>query len=142
MYYMILIALISLSFGLLLLLSPEKLEWLSAISNKNLINTDAVLMSARNTAGVLMLIAGGLMFWLVFPYPGLWAINIISAIALVFGLLFLFFPKGLKSLLEFSDRNILSKDDFVVGSRKSFGILLIILSVYIFYAALYNILNK
>ena len=76
---------------------------------------------------------------MVFPFGSLWYLNIVAFIALFFGLLFLFFPNGLKFLSDISNTMLVSTDDMVMGARKTIGVLLIILSIYIFYAAYYSV---
>jgi len=52
-----------------------------------------------------------------------------------FGLLFLFFSNWLAWLSNVSNKVIFSTDDVVIGSRKIVGVVLLIASFYIIYAA-------
>ena len=57
-------------------------------------------------------------------------------VAIAFGLLLLFFPGWLSWLSKASNAVLFSTDDLVSGARKTFGVILIIISFYIFYVTL------
>jgi hypothetical protein len=138
MTYMVFAGLVSLFFGLLFLLSPEFLAKMGKACNQTLIVLDHKVDPVKGVVGVIFILLGAWILWMVFPYGELWYLNAIAAISLFFGLLFLFFPAGLKFLSDISNTILLSTDDVVMGARKTIGVLLLILCIYIFYASYYS----
>jgi hypothetical protein len=138
MTYMVFAGLVSLFFGLLFLLSPEVLTKLGKACNKTLVVIDHTIDPVKAIVGVIFLLLGAWILWMVFPYGELWYLNLIAALSLFFGLLFMFYPSGLKFLSDVSNTILLSTDDVVMGARKTIGVMLIILSIYIFYASYYS----
>jgi len=133
MYLAVLIGVFLLLFGLLLLIFPERIK--SEFGRTIMVIDDAVI-SARKEAGTVLLIVSALMLWLTLPYPSLLAINIITAIAVFFGVLLIFFSDRLKKLSDLYDRFILAINELMFSSSKTLGVSLIILGVYIVCIAL------
>jgi hypothetical protein len=138
MDYMIFAGLTSLFFGFLFLLSPEILTKLGKACNKTLVIIDHKIDHLKGIVGTIFLLMGAWILWMVFPYIELWYLNVVAALALFFGLLLLFYPAGLKFLSDISNTILLSTDEVVMGARKTIGVLLLILSLYIFYASYYS----
>ncbi|MBI5078864.1 hypothetical protein HZB08_02460 [Candidatus Saganbacteria bacterium] len=127
---------VSLFFGLLLLVAPGLLGALGSTCNVVVLTLDGWLNRSKVWIGVLLLITGAWMLTVAIQYPGEWYITAAWIVAVAFGLLFLFFPGWLSWLSKVSNAFLFSADEMVSGARRTFGIVLIIVSVYIFYAAL------
>jgi len=134
MGYLIFAGAVSLLFGLLFLISPEVLTKLGAISNKTILVLDEKISPIKSIVGIILILAGVWMIWTVFPYTDLWYVTVIAVISLFFGFLYVFFPNGLKFLSDICNVILISpEDELLMGARKTVGILLIILGMYIFY---------
>lgn len=130
-------AVLSLLFGLLLLLSGEKLKQLSAVFNQPVAYIDTAFIAARIPVGLSLIMAGGWLISVAAGYPALWLLAPAGALAVGFGLLFFFLPGALNSLAKSTDTLFFPADDFSPGARRGLGIILIIAAVYIFFAASY-----
>jgi hypothetical protein len=86
-----------------------------------------------------LIVVGAWKLYVIINYElgHLWHMHVSWSISILFGILFLLFPAFLKGFSDFSDRVILSTDKVVMGARKLVGIVLIMVSVYIFYGAYY-----
>ncbi len=60
----------------------------------------------------------------------------IGVFSLVFGVLFLFFPKAISKMVEWSNRMITRTDELIIARRKSVGIFLILAGIFILASAL------
>ena len=122
-------------FGGLFLFSREALLALSAFLNKPLAYVDRGLGAYRMLVGIVLVIIGGWVISVAFSYPELWYLHIIGALVLFFGLLYLFLPGWLDRLSKILDQTLLSTDEAVIGARKSLGIILMVVAIYVFYSA-------
>jgi hypothetical protein len=125
---------VSLLTGLLLLLADDNLHKISLLLNKPIFYLDGAVNSVKVPAGIMLVIIGGWLVSVALGYPALWALGAVGALLVLFGLLYLFQPNWLAPLSKISDKFIFSTDDFVLGARKSIGIILIVCSLYIFFA--------
>lgn len=135
MSYLLTCGIISLLFGLLLLASPAALGGLGGVVNSVLFTLDGWLMRFRTGIGVVLLALGGWILYVALGYPAPY-LTCAWIVTIAFGLLFLFFPGWLTWLSRLSNAILLSTDDLVMGSRRVTGIVLLIISFYIFYASL------
>ena len=134
MEYLIFAGLVSFLFGLLFLISPEVLMKMGAVSNRTIMVLDEKISPVKSIVGIVLILAGVFMVWSVYPYNDLWYVTIIAVISLFFGFLFVFFPNGLKFLSDACNMILISpEDELIMGARKTIGILLVILSIYLFY---------
>lgn len=120
--------------GLLLLFFGEKSRGFWNIINSPIAYVDSVLAGVRVPVGIVLVIVGGWVISVAFNYPELWFLHIIGILALFFGMLYLFLPQWLVVFSTAADRLLFSTDEVVLGTRKSFGIILVLMAVYIFYA--------
>ncbi|KPJ69879.1 hypothetical protein AMJ44_02120 [candidate division WOR-1 bacterium DG_54_3] len=65
-YYLPTFWIICFVFGLLFLFFPHWLSWLSNISNRVIFSTDEVVMGARKLVGIVLLIIGIYIFYMVY----------------------------------------------------------------------------
>jgi len=135
MGYLITIGVIVLVFGLSLLFTPNALGKIGEISNRIILYLDEKLQPAKLWIGLVLIAVAAWLLYVVAKYPELNYLNAVWIISLFFGLLFVFLPNWLAALSNVSNRIVFSTDEVVMGSRKIFGIILLIISIYIFYAA-------
>ncbi len=126
--------LVSLLAGVLLLMANRKLSKLGEFLNRPFIYFDNVVNSIKMPAGIVLVLAGGWFLSVAVQYPALWALGVVGALLLLFGFLYLFVPAWLGSLSKISNQLLFSTDDFVMGARKSIGLILIVCALYIFFA--------
>lgn len=134
MGWLITLGVIALIFGVLLLFSKEVLPALGAVLNKPVAYIDEKLRAIRILTGIVLVIIGGWVISVAFSYPELWYLHLIGVIALFFGFLYLFLPEWLAWLSKVSDQVLLSTDEIILGARKSVGIILILVAIYVFYS--------
>ncbi len=135
MEWLIFAGIVSLAFGVVLLSSRRVLLSLVTVLNKSLEFVDGKIKPFRIVLGIILVVIGGWVILVAFGYPGLWYLHPIGALILFFGLLYLFLPDWLEVSSKLSDRILLSTDEIIVGARKTFGILFIIIALYILYSA-------
>jgi hypothetical protein len=132
--YLIVSGLVSLLFGFIFLFTPAFLGGFGQILNRVVLFLDERLEPAKKWLGLLLLAAGAWLLYVVANYPELSYLTSVWIICLAFGLLFLFFSHWLTWLSNISNRVVFSTDEVIMGSRKILGIILLIVSIYIFYA--------
>ena len=135
MEYLIASGSIALVFGLLLLFAPVFLGSFGALCNRVLMYLDEKLEPIKVWIGLFLLIVGGWVLYISANYPELGYLVAVWMICFIFGLLFLFFSNWLSWLSTISNRVIFTTDEVVMGARKLVGIVLLIISIYIFYMA-------
>jgi hypothetical protein len=134
---MIFAGICALLFGVLFLMSPDLLGKVGDVANRTVLVLDDKISSMRIAAGVVLIAVGLWMLFMALPYGELWYLNIIAAISMFFGLLFVAVPNGLTSLSNVCNTVMLSTDEIVMAVRKTVGILLIIGGIYMLYAVYY-----
>ncbi|MBN2058656.1 MAG: hypothetical protein JW782_07655 [Candidatus Saganbacteria bacterium] len=134
MGYLLTAAVITLLFGLIFIFTPNFLASLGNLLNRVVLYLDDKLSRVKIGFGIVLILVSAWLMWTVAKYPELAYLNAVWIICLAFGLLFLFFNNWLTWLSDVSNKVIFSTDEVVVGSRKIFGVILLIASVYIFYA--------
>jgi hypothetical protein len=140
MEWLVTAEIISLLAGLLLLFAGENLRRLGKFFNQPIVYIEGLLNSIRIPAGLTLIIAGGWMISVAASYPDLWYLYATGAPVLFFGLLYLFLPDWIDSLSKLADQLLFSTDDFILGARRSIGIVLIVAAVYMYFSA--NMLLK
>lgn len=135
MSWLIVIGVLLLVFGALFIFSREMLLAMGAFLNKPVGYIDSKLSAYRMLVGIVLVIVGGWVISVAFRYPELWYLHLIGAVVLFFGLLYLFLPGWLDWLSKILDQILLSTDEAVIGARKSLGIILIVVAIYVFYSA-------
>lgn len=95
---------------------------------------DNIINSFRMPAGILLIIIGGWVISVAFNYPALWYFHAIGITIIFFGLLYLFLPSWLARLSQVADQMIFSTDELILDSRHAMGMVLIGVSLFIFYS--------
>jgi len=135
MEWLIVAAIIGFLIGLLLMFSSEALRVLSDLMNKPLAYLDNMILAVRMPAGIVFIILGGWLISVAFSYPELWYLHLAGALALFFGLVYLFVPQWLSVFSKVSDQLVMPTDEMVLGMRKGIGVVLVIAALYILYVA-------
>ncbi len=121
--------------GLLLLFPVEVLRRFWGYLNSPVAYVDSALEGVRVPVGVTLAIVGGWIVSVAYSYPTLWYLYLLGGIILFFGVLYLFIPRWMERLSDLADQVLFSTDELILGTRKSFGIILIVVGLYIYYAA-------
>lgn len=124
---------LSILFGIILLMSPETLKKLNEFSNRPLFKLDEVIAPFHTTVGVILLIVAA---WLLWAMQGAsmteyWYMPVLAVVSLFFGILFLFSKSALKQISQQADKLMLATDDLVLAGRRTIGFLLVVAGVYI-----------
>jgi len=112
------------------------------VGNKTLLVLHEKLSPVRFVIGLALLALGLWILISLFPYPEFWYINIIAALAIFFGLLFLVFPRSLEVLSNIFNTVLLSIDELILAVKKVAGIVLLIAGSYILYNFYYIISHR
>ncbi|MFH1347993.1 MAG: hypothetical protein ABIH22_04810 [Candidatus Margulisiibacteriota bacterium] len=131
--YLIISGLTSFVFGLLFLIAPTGF-WLAITSffNKPALFVESKLRSYHFPAGFIFLFLGTWLIFLVIADPGLWYFHIVGGAFVIAGLFYIFAPDWLVWLSNLSGKVIITFDQIAIASRVSLGIVLILVSIYIF----------
>ena len=121
--------------GVLLLFSGELVNRLSQFFGITIILIDEKMAEYRVLAGSVLVLAGIWLGWVAMAYPSLWYFYLFGGVALLCGVLYLFFAKWLKPVSQIANQLIFCTDDAVIGSRRITGLGLLVVSLYIFYNA-------
>jgi len=135
MEWLIASGVVSLFMGIILLFSGATLRTIGEILNRPVAYIDGIVTAIRLPAGIALVIVGGWVISVAINYPMLWYLHLLGIINLFFGLVYLFLPQWLEMLSRMADQLLLSTDELVLGTRKSLGVILIVVAIYIFYAA-------
>ncbi|OGC23668.1 hypothetical protein A2291_04115 [candidate division WOR-1 bacterium RIFOXYB2_FULL_42_35] len=133
MSYIIIAGLVSLFFGLFLVLSPNVVGSLDKFFGKIIISVDEKLDPIKPWIGCLLLLIGAWIMYVALQYPDSY-LTTTWLICLIFGLLFLFLPKWLAWLSKIANTVLFSTHESVMSVRKIIGVALIVVGIYIFYA--------
>ena len=131
--YLIIAGLTSLIFGILFLLAPDKFwQSVAGMFNKPVIYVESGLRSYHFPVGFLFLILGSWLIFLVLADPYFWYFHLLGIAFVITGLLYIFAPDWLLWLSNASGKEIITFDQIAIASRVSLGIVLILVSIYIF----------
>lgn len=130
--YIVLIGILALFFGLFLLLSPRLVGNLEEFFGKTIIVLDEKLDPVKPWVGVALLLIGAWIMYVGLQYPDGY-LTTVWLVCLVFGLLFLFLPKGLSWLSRLANLVLFSTRESVMSVRKIVGVVLVVVGVYLIY---------
>lgn len=131
--YLVISGLTSLIFGILFLIAPESFwQKVSGAFNKPVIYVEKSLRSYHFPVGFLFLILGTWLIFLVLADPALWFFHLVGIAFVITGLLYIFAPDWLLWLSNASGKEIITFDQIAIASRVSLGVVLILVSIYIF----------
>src|SRR3989338_8792927 len=116
----------SLLLALILLFSDGWFYKVGRIFDRSLIYIDEKLDQIRFFTGFVLIVGGGCILSVAFSYPMILCLHILGSVVLFFGLLYLFLPHWLRFFSKVSDRAIFSTDELVLGARKVFGSIFVI----------------
>jgi hypothetical protein len=134
MAFLIVSAAVTFLTGVFLFFAGESVKKVSDFLNRTIFHLDEALCSARLASGLILLLLGGWIAYTGAAYPDFWYLKLAGWIIVVFGLLYLFFPSWLGAISEVADRIMLSTDELVLNIRKVSGVVLVLISFYIFYS--------
>ncbi len=133
---LIVTGIISLIFGLILILTPKFLAKISVLFDRIVFKLDEKLESYKFSLGVILVMVAIWMIYMSFRYPSMARLmQVFWITALVFGLLYMFFPKWLSILSDVSDREVFVINGYIRGYSKVIGIILVFASIYMFCTA-------
>jgi hypothetical protein len=125
---------IALVFSLFLLISPNVIkQTASNLFDGMTFSLEEKIEPYRIVTGITLIIASFLMLYYIANVQSLLYFYPIWILVLVYGVLYVFFPTWLKWLTGVMNINVLQIDGFVMKFRKSFGIIILCTSLYIFY---------
>jgi hypothetical protein len=131
--YLVISGLTSLIFGILFLLAPDSFwQAVARAFNKPVVFVESGLRAYHFPAGFLFLLLGTWLIFLVLADPALWYFHILGVAFVVAGLLYIFAPDWLLWISRISGKEIVTFDQIAIASRVSLGIVLILVSIYIF----------
>ncbi|MDD5382533.1 MAG: hypothetical protein PHH60_02645 [Candidatus Margulisbacteria bacterium] len=133
--YLTVSGLICLLFGLFIIFTPGLLHRLSQAGNTIVLYLDDRLSQAKIWVGLLLVFIGVWLIYLVSFYPELWYITPVWLLCLLTGFFYLFLPNWLFWLSNLFDKLVFSADELIMGSRKVFGVILLVVSIYLFFSA-------
>ncbi|MBU0687278.1 MAG: hypothetical protein KKB81_05445 [Candidatus Margulisbacteria bacterium] len=122
-------------FGVTLLFAPRYLTQVCAFWNKVIFSLDELLKPYKYVVGIIFIALAGWIALLAFRSSELGLLHPFWLVLLFFGLLYLFFPNFLDWLSKSAGKSVLQMDEFVVGAYKLYSIILILVSIYLFYSA-------
>lgn len=131
MIYLMVLGVLAVIFGAFLLMCPECVRNICRFFDEVIMYLDNIASPSRYFIGLLMLALGGWLAYLGFSYPEWWVVHPIWVILAIFGLLYLFFPRGLKLLSDFFNATVIQTDEVVLNQRRSIGIFFIVAGIYI-----------
>lgn len=131
MTYMLISGLVALIFGLLLLLSPKFLEAVGEALNVTVMNIDSFLRQNRTTVGLLFLAAAAWVLYVALNYPGIYQLHLVWILALVFGVLYIFYPQWLEDVSHFFNVKVFPTDKYVMDYGKMVGLLTLVAGAFI-----------
>jgi hypothetical protein len=139
MEYLLVCGIVSLVFALMLLLGPALLGSLGSVLNAVIFTVNGWTLKYRIWIGLVLLVIGGWIMVVGLNYPAPY-ITAAWLVTIAFGLLFLVLPNWLKWLSGISNILLLSTDELVMGARSLIGVVMLVISLYIFYG-LYNVMK-
>lgn len=134
MTLLLITGILSILIGMLLLIYPSGLISLYKTADRIVVMVDEVLNKQRIVTGLLLLAVAGWIGYLSFTMAEAAVLHPVWVIALIFSLMYLIFPKGLKSLSQTLDQSVFNTNDYVMNRAKSFGLFFIIAGLYILVA--------
>ena len=134
MTFLIVSAIVTFLAGLFLFFAGDAVKKVSDVLNHVIFHLDEALCSARLASGLMLLIVGAWIVYVGVIHPSLWYLQVAGWLVAVFGLLYVFFPSWLGALSDWTDRIMLSTDEFIFHTRRITGVVLVLISIYIVYS--------
>lgn len=131
MTYLTASGVISIIFGIVVLIAPLFLKDFCARVDRVLFTIDDLLSPLRELIGLALIAVAGALYYVQILYPSLKYLQVFWVVALVFGLLYLVFPNWLEALSAVANRTIFPTKEYVMGSCKLMGTIFILAGIYI-----------
>ncbi|MBN2058306.1 MAG: hypothetical protein JW782_05885 [Candidatus Saganbacteria bacterium] len=131
MTYLMLSGLIAFVFGIIVLVSPIFFKDFCAMVDKLVFELDALIKPYRIAIGLILLIVSFWIFFVIRRYPELWYLSAVAVIALLIGVLYLFFPRWLDRLSEVANILVFPTKEYVMGACKFVGVIMLAAGLYI-----------
>jgi hypothetical protein len=132
--YITIAGLVSLIFGILFLLAPVSF-WsrMSNFMNRPVVDIEDRLRHVKSPLmGIIFLMVGVWVIYTALKFVDLWFFHILGSLIVIIGLIYIFIPSWILRISQASGQQILTMDKVAITSRMSFGIMLILASIYIF----------
>lgn len=133
MWYLLFSGLLGLVFGALVLFFPAFLEMLNKVIDHELNYSFEQENIPRLINGLVLLLASLFLMLTGYWYPDLWLIFYVGVLALVFGILFVFFPRHLGFLNDLGNLVVIAPEEAGTFQRIVSGIILLLMSAYILF---------
>ena len=133
MWYLPLSGIVGLFFAILILFFPSFLNRVSKVIDREMQVAFESSSASRMVNGLILLLAALFLILTGNWYPQLWPLFYIGIVALVFGMLFIFFPRTLNFLNELGNYMIAPPEESGSFQRVVAGLLLMLMSAYILY---------
>ncbi len=135
MTFLIVSSVVTFLTGLFLFFAGDAVKKLSDVLNLSLVRLDEALISSRIATGIILLLLGGWILYTGIAHTVFWYLILVGGLIVIFGLLYLFCASCLGAIAQVTDRIMLSTDDLVFHGRRITGVVLILISLYLFYTA-------
>jgi len=129
--YLLFSGIVALVFGFIILLAPNFFKSLSFRVDRVVFVVDDLLNPFREWVGLTLIVIAGFGYFITVQYPSLIELRFVWLIALIFGVLYLVLPNWLDLFSRIANRFIFPTREYVMGSCKLIGTLLILAGIYI-----------
>ncbi|MBI5699761.1 hypothetical protein HZC35_05645 [Candidatus Saganbacteria bacterium] len=133
MWYLLFSGLLGMVFGMLVLFFPTFLEMLNKVIDRELKYSFEQDHIPRLINGLVLLLASLFLILTGNWYPELWALFYTGVLAMVFGILFIFFPRFLGFLNDLGNLVVIAPEEAGTFQRIVSGIILLLMSTYILF---------
>ena len=133
MWYLLLSGTLGLIFAILILFFPSFLNRFSEVIDREMQVAFEKSNASRMINGLVLLLTALFLILTGNWYPQLWPLFYIGILALVFAILFIFFPRTLNFLNELGNYMIAPPEESGSFQRVVAGLLLMLMSSYILY---------
>lgn len=133
MSFLLVAGILGVILGIFLIFFPMILNVLSKMSDQTVIDIDESSFLTRFVTGLAQIVIG---IWLIFTsqaYAELWYLLYIGILAIIFGVLFAFFPKVLKAINDWGNLLLFSDSEIAVWQRMIYGLIILAMGSYILY---------
>jgi hypothetical protein len=133
MWFLLISGILGLGLGLLLIFLPYLLKVISRATDWTVISIEDSTLPARLMTGLAQILIGLWLLQASRTYTELWALSYIGIMALVFGVLLIFFHKFLIKLNDWGNTVLFSEAEVGVWQRIIYGIIILLMGFYILY---------
>jgi hypothetical protein len=136
MWYVLVVGIVLVIFGLLLLFKPKWLGAFLEVFNKGYMFGDMLVNQFRLLFGLILLFLSAWMVRHVFLFPEMGVVFYPACLFFAFfGMIMIFFPTFMSQISAFLNRVIFHTDSLVLKAHRAFGLLFILIGLYLIYAS-------